>query len=148
MTGSSTNHVSVKHMTGDRFAIDIRDHQLYTDQPVADGGYDTAPAPTELFAASIASCVAFFAHRYLVRHHIDEDGLDVTLDYELGGRPARITHIDIVITPPRALPEERRDAFIAVASHCTLHNTLDAPPTTRIQLNTAPRELTSVYPGG
>jgi uncharacterized OsmC-like protein len=45
------------HLDGDRFAISIRDHMITVDQPVADGGQDTAPTPTELFVASLASCV-------------------------------------------------------------------------------------------
>ena len=37
--------ITVRHLDGDRFAIAIRDHTLTVDQPVADGGTDTAPTP-------------------------------------------------------------------------------------------------------
>lgn len=117
----------VRHLADDRFAIDVRGHTVLVDQPSDAGGTDAAPTPTELFAASLASCVAFYARRYLVRHQIESAGLAVSASYEIGGRPVRVREFKILITPPLALPPQRRDAFLAVASHCTVHNTLTAP---------------------
>ena len=124
----------VGHLGGDRFVVEVRGHTITVDQPVDAGGQDTAPTPTELFVAGLASCVAFYARRYLARHDLPTDGLAVSADYTLGGRPARVTDVAIRITPPPGLPVERRDAFLAVASHCTVHNTLHEPPTVDIIL--------------
>ena len=44
---------------------------------VGDGGEDTGPTPTELFIASLAGCVAFYARRYLDRHDQPTEGLTV-----------------------------------------------------------------------
>ena len=107
---------------------------LGTDLDCAAGGSDTAPTPTELFMAGLASCVAFYARRYLARHHIDPAGLTVSASYEIGGRPTRVHGMKIVVTPPAGLPVARRDAFLAVASHCTVHNTLTEPADVEIAL--------------
>jgi putative redox protein len=130
-------------MTGDRFAIRIRDHSLAVDQPVIAGGMDAAPAPTEVFVSALAACVAHYAHGYLVRHHIDATGLRVTADFEVGGRPPRITAVEVHLTPPPALPPERYPAFRAVAAACTLHNTLDEPPTVSIDLPHTEKRIAS-----
>jgi uncharacterized OsmC-like protein len=122
-----TNSLTVRHLDGDQFAIEIRGHTITVDQPIDAGGADTAPTPTELFIAGLASCVAFYAGRYLARHQISAEGLSVSADFDIGGRPTRVTRIRILITPPHDLPAERRDAFLAVASHCTVHNTLSQP---------------------
>ena len=132
MTDGAPNEMTVRHLGADRFAIDIRGHTVTVDQPADAGGTDTAPTPTELFVASLASCVAFYARRYLARHDIPADGLEVTTSYTTGSRPARVTEIRIGIVPPRALPADRRDAFLAVASHCTVHNSLAQPPLVQI----------------
>jgi len=129
-----TNDLTVRHLDGDRFAIEIRGHTITVDQPLADGGTDTAPTPTELFIAGLASCVAFYARRYLARHQLSAEGLRVSADYDIGGRPTRVTRISVLITPPHDLPAERRDAFLAVASHCTVHNTLAEAPSVDIHL--------------
>lgn len=129
-----TSDMSVRHLGGDRFAVDVRGHTVVVDQPEDDGGENTAPTPTELFIAGLAGCIAFYGRRFLARHDIDPAGLEVTASYELGGRPARVTAVTVQITPPAALPAERRDAFMAVASHCTVHNTLKQPPPVDITL--------------
>jgi putative redox protein len=135
-----SDELRVRHLGDDRFAVDVRGHEILVDQPVDAGGEDTAPTPTELFVAGLASCVAFYARRYLKRHDIDPAGLAVAADYVIGGRPARVTELAVHITPPDALPDERREAFLAVASHCTVHNTLTEAPQIRITLeNGAPQ---------
>jgi uncharacterized OsmC-like protein len=131
----------VHHLDGDRFAIDVRGHRLLVDQPVGAGGADTAPTPTELFVAGLASCVGFYARRYLARHGIDATGLAVAASYEIGGRPTRVQAITIVITPPAGLSPDRRSAFLAVASHCTVHNTLTEPADVSIALAAAVEAL-------
>jgi putative redox protein len=129
-----SGQLSVRHLDGDQFAIDIRGHTLLVDQPVPDGGTDQAPTPTELFIAGLASCVAFYARRYLARHELSTEGLAVSARFEIGSRPTRVTSITVDITPPTALPPERREAFLAVASHCTAHNSLMQPPAVDIAL--------------
>lgn len=134
-----TDSLTVQHLDGDRFASDIRGHTITVDQPLDAGGTDTAPTPTELFIAGLASCVAFYARRYLARHDIATEGLSVSADFDIGGKPTRVNRIRVVITPPHDLPMQRRDAFLAVASHCTVHNTLSNPAPVDILLSeTAP----------
>ena len=132
-----TAHIAVRHIDGDAFSIDVRGHVVHVDQPVDAGGADTAPTPTELFIAGLASCVAFYARRYLVRHDISTDGFAVNASYAMTGRPARVSSVRIQITPPDALPDERRAAFLAVASHCTVHNSLEQPPDVDVHLDAA-----------
>ncbi len=135
--------LGVRYLDGDRFAIDVRGHLLLVDQPIDAGGTDEDPTPTELFIAGLASCVAFYARRYLARHQITSAGLAVHARYDMGGKPNRVTGISIDITPPAGLPEHRRDAFLAVASHCTVHNSLSNPPDIDINL----REAAPMYTG-
>jgi uncharacterized OsmC-like protein len=130
--------LTVSHIHGDRFAIRVRDHVITIDQPLSDGGADTAPTPVELFVASLASCVAHYARRYLVRHGLPTAGLRVTSDYTMGSRPARVADIRIDIQIPDGVPAESRAALLAVASHCTVHNTLVATPTVTVALAGVP----------
>ena len=126
--------ITARHLDGDRFAVSVRDHLFTVDQPIADGGADTAPTPTELFVASLVSCVGFYAGRYLTRHKLPVEGLHVTADYDMASRPARVAAIRIAITLPEGVPPDRREALLAVASHCTVHNTLVTAPDVNIAL--------------
>jgi uncharacterized OsmC-like protein len=124
----------VEHRGGDKFDINIRGHLVRVDQPVKDGGQDTAPTPTELFIASLASCVAFYARRYLTRHDLPTEGLAVEATFAMGAKPARVAGIGMRLIVPEGVPVERLDALLAVATHCTVHNTLTSEPEVTITL--------------
>jgi putative redox protein len=132
------SNITVRHVDGDRFAIESRDHVLTVDQPLAAGGDDTAPTPTELFVASLASCVAFYARRYLARHDLPTTGLRVIAAYDMAQRPARVGSVSLDITLPEGVPGDQRDRLLAVASHCTVHNSLTTPPRVMIAVAGAP----------
>jgi uncharacterized OsmC-like protein len=125
----TTGQVDVGHLDGDAYELRVRGHRLTVDQPVDAGGADQAPTPTELFAASLAACVAFYAGRYLDRHGLNRHGLRVHADFDLAtDRPARVAAIRVTVRPPDGFPAERVAALVAVAGHCTVHNTLTNPP--------------------
>jgi len=126
--------VTVEHLDGERYVVGVRGHLLTVDQPLADGGADTAPTPTELLVASLASCVAFYAGRYLDRHGFGRKGLRVSASFTMAtDRPARIASLTLSVSAPM-VPAERRAAFLAVVSKCTVHNTLRQTPAIDIVL--------------
>jgi putative redox protein len=129
--------VAVTHVADDQFRVEVRGHTLTVDQPVEDGGADTAPTPTELFVAGLAACVAFYARRYLARHGLPTAGLAVGTSYAMASRPARVGSLTLEIAVPDGVPADRRDGLLAVASHCTVHNTLVTPPDVTITLGGA-----------
>jgi putative redox protein len=127
--------LSVTHVAGDRFELQVRGHRLVCDQPVADGGSDQGPTPTELFVASLTACVAFYAGRFLARHDLDPDGLRVDCDFTMSAdRPPRVASIVLRLVTPHPLPDNRRRALLAVADHCTVHNSIRQPPDVRVTL--------------
>jgi putative redox protein len=121
--------MTVRHEDKNRFAVAVRGHELVVDQPGRDGGGDAGPTPTELFVAGLASCVAFYAGRFLARHDVSPGGLAVTCDWEMAvDRPARVASIRVRIDLPDGFPPELRDRLVAVATHCTVHNSLERAP--------------------
>jgi putative redox protein len=134
--GTKTATIRVAHQGGDRLLIETRGHQLRSDQPVEDGGDDSAPTPTELFLAGLAGCVAFYAARFLRRHGLSTEGLAVTCNYAWAANPIRIGEIDLSVEAP-ALTADRREAFSKVIEHCTVHNTLLRPPLVRMRVASA-----------
>jgi hypothetical protein len=53
-------------------------------------------------------------------------------------RPARIGEISLQLAAP-GLPQERANALLAVASHCTVHNTMRQVPEISIELTGQPQ---------
>ncbi len=125
--------IFVRHEQADRFTISIRGHEITVDQPVEDGGEDTGPTPSELFVASLAGCVGFFAERFLVRHDIPTDGLGVHATYEYSeDAPSRVASIDVKLAIPDGFPESKLPALMKVVDRCTVHNSLRQAPQVRI----------------
>ncbi|MET7380644.1 OsmC family protein [Streptomyces sp. NPDC005526] len=132
--GGPPGRVEVRPVAGDAYEIGVRGHVLTVDQPQPDGGKDTAPTPVELFVASVASCVAHYAGRFLDRHGISREGLRVDARFRMADdRPARVAGLALTVQAP-ALPEDRLPAFRAVVSHCTVSNTLAQVPETSLEI--------------
>jgi uncharacterized OsmC-like protein len=127
--------MDVRFVAGEAYEVAVRGHRVLVDQPADAGGQDSAPTPTELFVASLATCVAFYAGRFLTRHGYSRDGLAVSVGYEMAAdRPARVGGIGLTVRVPPGLPPERWAALRAVVSHCTVHNSLASPPSVTIGL--------------
>ena len=129
--------VHVRYVAGDRLAIDVGDHRLVVDQPVADGGEDAGPTPTELFIASLTSCMGFFAQRFLRRNGIDASALQIDALTTTTDRPHRVASIEIVLDAP-GMDDALQAGLRRVVEHCTVHNALSAPPEVRIAISTTP----------
>ena len=128
--------ITVDYEGRDRLRIEARGHRLFADQPVADGGEDTAPTPTELFVAALGACIAFYAERFLRRHALSTDGLKVACDYAWAEDPHRVGEISVAVEAPGLTPA-RREAFSRVIEHCTVHNSLLHPPAVRVTVGDA-----------
>jgi putative redox protein len=109
---------------------------VWVDQPLAAGGTDAAPTPSELFVASLATCAAYYAGQCLERHGLSRTGFAVHAKYRMADRPpARIASIHLRVIVPAGLPVGLVRPLRAVVSHCTVHNTLREPPTVDIQID-------------
>lgn len=116
----------VESLGGGRHRIAVRGHEIVVDQPRDSGGDDVGPTPTELFVASLAGCVAFYAHRGLGPR---AEGPRVRCHWEMSETPPwRVRSIAIDVEIPADTTEERVAAVRRAVSHCTVHNSLlDAP---------------------
>jgi uncharacterized OsmC-like protein len=134
-TADDSGRMQVRFRAGETYEVSVRGHRIVVDQPPSLGGDDEAPTPTELFIASLATCVGFYAGRYLSRHGYGRDGLAVEVGYEMANdRPARVAGVTLTLQVPPDVPQRRREALHAVVSHCTVHNSITTPPAIHIDL--------------
>jgi putative redox protein len=121
----ATQRFRVSCGEGERVLIDVRGHELTTDQPVDAGGSDAGPTPTELFVASLASCMAFYAQRFLRRNEVPAAGLRIDVRFgTTSDRPYRVSKIEMDVTLPPQMARSLQPALERVMDRCTVHNTL------------------------
>jgi putative redox protein len=139
--------IHVTHLDKSRYRVLVGRHSLTIDQPSTAGGDDRGPSPVELFAASLAACVGHYAGSYLARHGLSSEGLIVDSDFVMADdRPPRVASVSVSITPPAGLSETRKAGLFAVASHCTVHNTIHLPPAVDISLSDRPSRRATTAP--
>ncbi len=129
-----SQRIVVLHASGDRFVAQVRDHVVVVDQPRDAGGDDVGPTPTELFVTALATCVAFYAERFLRRHRLPVEGLRVECAFEMGDRPARVDSVALDVSVDAELTPSQQAALRAVVERCTVHNSLRFPPVVRMSL--------------
>ena len=138
--------IHVTHVPNSRNHVAVGRHGLTVDQPETAGGDDQGPTAVQLFAASMVACTAHYASSYLTRNGLSTEGLVVEGDVVMADdSPARIASLSVTIAPSAGLSESRQAGLLAVASHCTVHNTLRQPPIVDIGLSGRPSPTASGY---
>lgn len=101
---------------------------VHTDQPIRDGGDGTAPAPFELFLASIGTCAGIYIVGFCESRNISYEGIEIEQNLIFDQIQRRITKIILEIRVPKDFPEKYYDALIKSANLCAVKKVLENPP--------------------
>jgi len=129
--------VKVTHLGQVKFNIQSRSHSILCDQPVDNGGEDSAMTPPELMLASLGSCAAFYAVQYLKTRNLADSGVEVSVTAEKLKAPARLGNFKIHVAYPVFLDQEHTEGLMRSVKHCLIHNTLLAVTDIDIELVSA-----------
>ena len=128
----------IKYTDGVRFRAESRGHQLFTDQPVEDGGSDGGMTPPELMLAALGACVGHYAVLYLKFHNLPGEGLTVRVAAEKDKHPARISEFRVFLEHPAAAEEKHREGLRRAAQKCLIHATLLNEPSVHFEVAPCP----------
>jgi putative redox protein len=106
---------------------------IRTDQPVYDGGEETAPAPFDLFLVSLATCVGIYVVAFCRERNIPTDRASVVMKMEKNPGSKMIGRIAIDIQLPPEFPEKYLKAVIRAVDGCAVKAHIEKPPTFEIQ---------------
>ena len=104
--------------------VDVREHHVSIDEPLDQGGDDSAPSPQEMLAASLASCTAVTMEMYAERKGWDLGYVEVECSYTPAERGCP-TRFDLVLRLPEDATAEQVDRLKIIAAKCPIHRTLD-----------------------
>ncbi|HEV8433443.1 MAG TPA: OsmC family protein [Thermoanaerobaculia bacterium] len=111
----------------------VRNHVIHTDQP-APAGSDSGPSPFDVFLASIATCMGFYALRFCQERSLSTKGLGVTLEPIRAVAGGPVTTIDVQLRLPENFPPKYVDALGRAVDHCAVKRHMLTPPEFRLQL--------------
>ncbi len=98
-------------------------HVIVTDEPESLGGTDEGPAPHELLAATLASCIATMIAIYAQNRDWDIGETAVTVNYDADSVPR---HFAVDIHLPDDLTPDQRRRLQRVADTCPVRRALEA----------------------
>ena len=105
--------------------VQIREHRLIVDEPEDKGGGDAGPTPTELLAASLATCTVITVLMYAERKGWELGNLEASVDFVTPAvdSPASFS---VEMRTPAALDDDQRERILTIAAKCPVHRTLAA----------------------
>lgn len=130
---AGTNEILVTLPGGRRVDAQVGKHLVRTDQPVPNGGEDSAPSPFEHFLAAIGTCAGIFVQGFCAKRGLPTEGIRIR-ELVHYGEDGGLTSVDLDIEVPAAFPEKYREALVRVADQCSVKRAIQTQP--RFQVRT------------
>lgn len=94
---------------------------------------DQQYSPFHMLASGLAYCTYSILHSWAENKSLSPDGLTVDVAWQFAEKPHRVGAMQVSFEWP-SLPADRVEAARRVAALCTVHKTLEHPPTITIEV--------------
>lgn len=103
-------------------------HSIRTDQPTDNGGGGTAPAPFDLYLASIATCTGVYVKSFCDNRQIPAENIKLTQTVRYNNETGLPEEVNIEIKLPPDFPEKYKASILHVAGLCKVKRSVAEPP--------------------
>ncbi len=111
-----------------RVDAEYKGFTIETDQPVSAGGDGSAPAPFDLFIASLGTCAGIFMLAFMKQRGIDPEGSGVLITTEADPAKGGIGRVSLDLQLPDGFPEKYEAAIVRAVDQCTVKRHIADPP--------------------
>lgn len=130
--------IEVTFPGGKRVDANLAGRVIRTDQPASLGGEDSAPAPFDLFLASIATCAGIYVLGFCQARNLSTEGLALRQRVDIDPETKLPRRVRIEIDLPHGFPERYRTAITRAAENCKVKKTIAAAPIFEVAAYTNP----------
>ncbi len=130
--------ITVSFPGGKRVDAAVGEHVVHTDQPVTGGGEDAAPAPFDVFLASLATCAGIYVLGFCQARNIPTEGIRLVQHHDQDPVTHALRGVDLEIELPVGFPEKYKDAVVRAAEGCKVKKLLASPPAVAVRSTLAP----------
>jgi len=99
-----------------------------TDQPPMGGGDGSAPAPFEVFLASIGTCAGIYVLGFCRQRGLPTEGIRIIQRAYSDFTTGLIGTIELEIQVPPTFPEKYHESLVRSANMCAVKKHLENPP--------------------
>lgn len=118
--------------------IQVNEHSLIADEPIAVGGANTGPTPYGLLVAALGACTSMTLRMYADRKNWPLEAATVRLRHRkihaadcegcTERKDGKIDHIERELELTGELDAEQRQRLLEIADKCPVHRTLESRP--------------------
>lgn len=108
-------------------------HIIKTDQPVESGGENSAPAPFDLFLASIGTCAGIYVKSFCIQRSIPFENIRIVQSMEYDFEKGLVGKIKLELVLPPDFPAKYKTAVINSANLCAVKKHLLNPPAIEVE---------------
>ncbi|MBT3011673.1 MAG: osmotically inducible protein OsmC [gamma proteobacterium symbiont of Clathrolucina costata] len=120
--------IQVSFTGGKRIQAKVGDYTIETDQPLKYGGEASAPAPFDLFLASLATCAGIYAWNFCESRKLSTEGMDLRMDCVNDEKKKMIVKVIFRLTLPDGFPEKYRSGIVRAMELCAVkRHMMDTP---------------------
>lgn len=113
---------------GKRVEAQYRGFTIQTDQSINNRGEGSAPAPFDLFLASIGTCVGIYVLSFCQHRNIPTEKIRLIQRMEKSADTKMLEKIIIEIELPSDFPQKYRHAVVRSAQLCAVKKHIEQPP--------------------
>ena len=111
-----------------RVDADFGGFTVASDQPVSGGGDGSAPAPFDLYIASLGTCAGIYMLAFMKQRGIDPVGSGITVNTEADPAKGMIGRISLDLQLPDGFPEKYEQAVVRAVEQCAVKRHIQNPP--------------------
>jgi ribosomal protein S12 methylthiotransferase accessory factor len=127
--------IQISFSGGKRIQAQVGDFTIQTDQPIKYGGEASAPAPFDLFLASLATCAGIYAWNFCESRKLSTEGMDLRMECISDDKKKMIVKIIFRLTLPDDFPEKYRSGIVRAMELCAVKRHMQDPPNFSIELD-------------
>jgi putative redox protein len=132
------DYIEVTFPGGKRIDARVGDFIIQSDQPAKYGGSSSAPAPFDLFLASIATCAGIFAWNFCEMRQLSTEGLALSMECVDDTQKKMIGEIRFHLALPEGFPEKYRQGIIRAMEQCAVKRHMQQSPQFSVLISDGP----------
>lgn len=113
--------IRISTESGLRHRIEIGEHQLHSDVPVALGGEGSSPEPHDLFDAALGACKALTLMLYAKQKGLPLESLGVHVARDDSQERQGTYRLNVELELHGPLDEVQRQQLLRIADKCPVH---------------------------
>jgi putative redox protein len=119
------HRVVARRRMGYEHEVEMREHRLIVDEPEDLGGRDQGPKPSELLAASLATCSAITIEMYADRKGWELGDVEVEVEFTEASSDTPAS-FGVKVRIPAELDADQHRRILTIVAKCPVHRVLSA----------------------